>query len=405
MITMDQALKIKQELLSVLEEDIHNRKRILERFESIKNEKGITPYSALLLILTHLPFEENEARKYWDAALNHQKQLSGLLGRNVGLRVALFDYFINLNRMIEYPKIIELSLFEKLDRSDNLDILTGLPNQKFFRAALSTEMRRSKRYHLKCSIVILDLDDFKEVNEKYGFLIGDIILKEASMIIRNSIRDIDMVSRYGGEEFALILPETPRLGSYIVSERIRISAAKHFRDRKINGTTLNLTLSGGISSFPEDGVTIEEIISMAHQALYQAKAMGKNTINVYFQERRNFIRFDMDQEVFSIEILKSGEPQKEMSKDQRLYQSQNISKNGILFRSNRNFQIGEILEISFSEEEREILKIHGKVVRIEELEGEEAGKFEVGVAFLFHKDVEEQTLLKLIEKFRVLSTK
>lgn len=405
MITMDQALKIKEELLSVLDEDIHNKKKILEKFESIRNEKGITPYSALLLILTHLPFEENEARKHWEAILEHYKKLAHLTGRDVGVRVALFDYFINLNQMIEYPKIIELSLFEKIDRSDHLDILTGLDNHRFFLNALSIEMRRSKRYHLQCSVVILDLDDFKQVNEKFGSLVGDIILKETSMIVRNSIRDIDTIVRYGGEEFALILPETGRLRSYIVAERIRISAEKHFKSRKVNGVALNLTISGGISSFPEDGVTLDEIVGMAQQALYQAKAMGKNAINIYFKERRNFIRFDIDQEAFRIEILKEEDKKLDQFGLPDSDQSQNISRNGILFRSNRIFMIGEPLEICFLEEDNEILKIRGKVVRIEEFDEGAAGKFEIGVAFLYQGDIQEQTLLKLIEKFRRISTK
>jgi diguanylate cyclase (GGDEF)-like protein len=405
MIAMDQALKIKEELLAILDEDVRNKKRILQKFESIRNEKGITPYSALLLILTHLPYEENEAKRHWEAILDHRQKLSRSMERDVGLRVALFDYFINLNKIIEYPKIIELSLFEKLDRFDHLDFLTGLLNQRYFQNVVSTEMRRSKRYHLKCSVVIMDTDDFKEVNEKYGSLIGDILLKETSMIIRNSIRDIDTAARSGGGEFALLLPETGRLGSYIVSERIRISAENHFKRRKVNGASLNLTLSGGISSFPEDGVTVEEMVESARQALYQAKAMGKNSINIYFRERRNFIRFDVDHAAFRIEVLKGEEKSGEMKTAPRWEPSQDISRNGILFKSKRSFGIGEPLEICFFEEDAEILKIQGRVVRIEELEAADAGKYEVGVAFLYQGNLQEETLLKLIEKFRKISSK
>lgn len=406
MITMDQALKMKEELLSVLDEDIRNKKKILEKFESIRSEKGLTPYSALFLILTHLPFEENEAKKHWESVLEHQQKLSQTLERSVGLRVALFDYFINCNQMIENPKILELSLFEKLDRSDHLDFLTGLPNKRYFQNALSTEMRRAKRYHLNCSVAILDLDDFKDMNEKFGSLIGDILLKEASLIIRNSIRDIDTAVRFGGEEFALILPETGRLGSYIVSERIRISAERHFKHRKVNGTSLDLTLSGGLSTFPEDGVTIDEIVGLAQQALYQAKAMGKNSINIYFKERRSFIRFDIGQEGFRIEILKEEEDKnQEMISPPRQEPSQNMSRTGILFRSNRNFAVGEPLEICLFEEDNEVLKIRGRVVRIEELEGEETGNYEIGVAFLYQEDLQEKTLLSLIEKFKKIASK
>ncbi len=405
MITMDQALKIKEQLLALLDEDVRNKKRILQKFESIRSEKGITPYSALLLILTHLPFEENEAKKHWEAILDHQQNLSRSVERNVGLRVALFDYFINLNKMIEYPKIIELSLFEKYDRSDHMDFLTGLINHRFFKSIASTEMRRSKRYHLKFSVTIIDIDNFKEMNEKFGSLIGDILVKEVSMVIRNSIRDIDAVARFGNQEFALLFPETGRLGAYIVSERIRASVENYFQHRKVNGSTLNITLSGGVSSFPEDGVTVEEMIELAYQALYQAKAMGKNSINIYFRERRNFIRFDVDHAVFRIEVLKEEEKSGELTTAPRWESSQDISRNGILFMSNRIFAMGEPLEICFFEEENEVLKIQGRVVRVEELESDDAGKYEVGVAFYYHGDMQEETLMRLIKKFRKISSK
>lgn len=405
MITMDQALKIKEQLLALLDEDVRNKKRILQKFESIRSEKGVTPYSALFLILTHLPFEENEAKKHWESILDHQQKLSRSVERNVGLRVALFDYFINLNQMIEYPKIIELSLFEKYDRSDHMDFLTGLMNHRFFKNIASTEMRRSKRYHLKFSVTIMDIDNFREMNEKFGSLIGDILVKEVSMIIRNSIRDIDTVARFGDQEFALLFPETERLGAYIVSERIRASAENHFQHRKVNGSTLNLTLSGGVSSFPEDGVTVEEMIELAHQALYQAKAMGKNSVNIYFRERRNFIRFDVDHAAFRIEVLKEEVKSSELTTAPRWESSQDISRNGILFMSSRSFAMGEPLKICFLEEENEVLKVQGRVVRVEELEGDDAGKYEVGVAFYYQGDLQEETLMRLIKKFRKISSK
>lgn len=251
----------------------------------------------------------------------------------------------------------------------------------------------------------MDIDNFREMNEKFGSLIGDILVKEVSMIIRNSIRDIDTVARFGDQEFALLFPETERLGAYIVSERIRASAENHFQHRKVNGSTLNLTLSGGVSSFPEDGVTVEEMIELAHQALYQAKAMGKNSVNIYFRERRNFIRFDVDHAAFRIEVLKEEENSSELTTAPRWESSQDISRNGILFMSSRSFAMGEPLKICFLEEENEVLKVQGRVVRVEELEGDDAGKYEVGVAFYYQGDLQEETLMRLIKKFRKISSK
>lgn len=398
MITMEQALKVREELLSSLDEDAYNREKIIHKFEKIKNEKGISPYSALFLILTHLPFEESEAKRHWEAVLQHRKEMVERIGRDVGFRVALFDYFINLNKKIVDPKIIELSLFERVDRTASTDMLTGLPNQRSFMNALSIELRRCKRYGLKCSILMLDLDDFKKINEEHGDLVGDIILREASMIIRNCIRDIDTAYRYGGEEFVIVFPETQRLGAYIVSERIREAVERHFAIREVNSFALNLTVSGGIALFPDDAMTLEDIIKKALEALYQAKARGKNAINSYFREKRNFLRFDLLGDDVKIEISDDAE---EIKTTGWLSEPKNMSKSGMLFTSGRLFSIGQILEISLYENEnKEILSLSGRVVRVEELEEEEYGKYEIGVAFIVERENEERRLLELIEKFR-----
>ncbi|MEW5807554.1 MAG: diguanylate cyclase [Acidobacteriota bacterium] len=401
MITMEQALKIKDELLLILDEDASNREKILERFETIKKEKGTSPYSALLLILTHLPFEENEAKNHWESILKHREMMSEAANRDIGLRVALFDYFINLNKKIENPRIIELSMFERMDRSSITDSLTGLPNLRFFMNSVSSEIRRSKRYNLKCSILLLDLDDFKRINDEHGDLVADIILKEASIIIRNNVRDIDLVCRYGGEEFAVILPETLRVGAYIVAERIRHSIEKHFQARDVCGTLLNLTISGGISLFPEDGLNTDEVIRRGLEALYQAKASGKNKVNAYFQEKRNFIRFDIIGDYFRLDIMNEAEDKEKAWESRWVPETRNISRSGILFKSDRLFQIGEMIEVSLLENDgEELISLHGRVVRVEELGYEEKGKFEIGVAFIMEWEDQEQKLLTIIERFR-----
>ncbi len=398
MITMEQALRVREELLSILDEDAHNREKILQKFEKIKNEKGVSPYSALFLILTHLPFEENEAKRHWEAVLQHRRAMIEGIGRDVGFRVALFDYFINLNKKIVDPKIIELSLFERVDRTSSTDMLTGLPNHRSFMNALSIELRRCKRYGLKCSVLMLDLDDFKKVNDEYGDLVGDIILREASMIIRNCIRDIDTAYRYGGEEFVIIFPETQRLGAYIVSERIREAVERHFMKREVNNLPLNLTVSGGIALFPDDAMTLEDFIKKALEALYQAKARGKNAVNSYFHEKRNFLRFDLLGDDVKIEMTDDAE---EMKKDRWVPETKNLSKSGMLITSDRLFSIGQILEICLYENDNnEVLSLSGRVVRVEEMEEEGDCKYEIGVAFIVERENQEQKLLELIDKFR-----
>ncbi|HMC81842.1 MAG TPA: GGDEF domain-containing protein, partial [Candidatus Polarisedimenticolia bacterium] len=241
MITQQEVDRVKGDLLTLLDEDTHNEERILQRLSQIRSEKGIHVHSALLLILTHLMLDEEEARAHWNAILKHRIDLITRLGRDVGLRVAAFDYFININRKLTNPRIIELAVFEEAERSSAQDPLTGLYNQRYFRSTLQKEMRRSRRYELDLALLYLDLDDFRQVNERHGDLVGDILLKEVAILIKNKIRDIDVAARHGGEEFLVLLPETERMGAYLVAERIRREIERHFLRRDVDGKPIQMT--------------------------------------------------------------------------------------------------------------------------------------------------------------------
>ena len=112
MITRDEAQRLRNQLLSVLSEDAHNTQRLLDRLDSISRESGVGAHAELLLILTHLAFEEQEARGHWEAILRQRSELSDKLGRDVGIRTAILDYFMNVNRQLVQPTLIELEMLE-----------------------------------------------------------------------------------------------------------------------------------------------------------------------------------------------------------------------------------------------------------------------------------------------------
>ena len=143
------------------------------------------------------------------------------LGRDPGLRVAILDYFVNVSHELRNPKMIEIAIYERTERSAVTDGLTGLYNHAYFLQALRQEVLRSKRHGLKAALLLLDLDDFKRVNDERGHVEGDRVLMKAAAIVRDSVREIDVAARYGGEEFAVLLPDTSRLGAFVVAERIR----------------------------------------------------------------------------------------------------------------------------------------------------------------------------------------
>ncbi|HZX49222.1 MAG TPA: sensor domain-containing diguanylate cyclase, partial [Nitrospirota bacterium] len=161
------------------------------------------------------------------------------------------------------------------------DSLTGLLNRRYFEERLAEEMERSRRHRQPFSLIIMDIDNFKTLNDSFGHLFGDEILKTTTNVIRRCVRIIDIAARYGGEEFAIILPTTDKNDAGIIAERIRADIECEVCLVKDTGTTLNVTVSLGIASFPDDASAAEELINNADRALYRAKSQGKNKVVIF----------------------------------------------------------------------------------------------------------------------------
>ena len=383
MITREQSERMRGELLRLLGEDAHNAERLGSRLDALTRERGIDAHAALLMVLCRLPFPEDEARAHWERIIRHRIDLSGSLNRDVGLRVALLDYFVNRNVRVVQPTLIDLELLEAIERSTGLDPVTGLTNEKAFRAAVQSELRRARRYHGHVSVVLFDLDDFDRANQAAGTLVGDRLLRELAILLKNKSRDIDLTARPGGDEFALLLPETDRNGALLVAERFRVEVEHDFRRREFAGGELPITVSGGLAAYPVDAGSPQDLIARAAQALYRAKASGKNRIQVWSPERRNYLRFDLEPGRFEVEVL-SGE--RAAAGDLR-----NVSRNGIVFAAPEPLHVGERIEIRMQDPSRDptvpALRVRGRVVRLEELPPPDADekrgtddRFEVGVA-------------------------
>jgi two-component system cell cycle response regulator len=160
----------------------------------------------------------------------------------------------------------------------NIDELTGLYNYRYLEIALEREIRRAERYGLSMSVLFLDVDMLKAVNDRYGHLVGSRVLKEVAAVIKKSVREVDIVIRYGGDEYTIILIETGRQGAAVVAERIRRTIANTtlFIDEKLN---VNLTVSLGFACFPEDSQSKLELLEMADRAMYHGKERGRNIVS------------------------------------------------------------------------------------------------------------------------------
>jgi diguanylate cyclase (GGDEF)-like protein len=169
-----------------------------------------------------------------------------------------------------------VDLHETVARESVTDELTGLSNRRGFDDALAREFERSKRFGSRLGLVMLDLDDFKQVNDTYGHQQGDIVLREVARVLREQSREIDDPGRYGGEELAVVLPGTDLEGAYNLAERVR-EQIEALRIPRVGGEgEIRVTASFGVAALPEAGDDEQALVAAADAALYEAKRGGKN---------------------------------------------------------------------------------------------------------------------------------
>jgi hypothetical protein len=197
-----------------------------------------------------------------------------------------------------------------------------------------------------------------------------------------------------------VLPVTDRNGGLLVAERVRIEVERFFGTREVDGVPVQLTVSGGVATYPVDSRTPEQLLERAAQALYHAKATGKNTVLTYNPERRRFLRFDLAPGRFEVEVLASGNgPAGEV---------RNLSRNGIVFVSPEALHVGEEIEIRLMDQEPDggpkPFRVRGRVVRLEELPADvvtSPDRFEIGVVFAPEILEDEKFLLEFLERARI----
>jgi len=170
----------------------------------------------------------------------------------------------------------KIRLFQEIKILSIHDGLTGIFNHTHIVNKLNEEIERAKRYHSDLSVILFDLDDFKEVNDTYGHLAGDFVLQRVAELFSKKLRTIDIVGRYGGEEFLVILPETDLERAYVVGERLRTGVEQE--DFIHEKHPIKLPVSGGIGLY-QQGHIANDLIKIADNNLYKAKREGKNRLH------------------------------------------------------------------------------------------------------------------------------
>mgnify|MGYP002620770444 CR=1 FL=1 len=273
----DDSKETVDDLLMIGERRIFSQRQLAElsnnpqRFEHYKGILGDEFYSTLMFSLIREHYSEPHARDTWDRITQHRQALGDKLGRDVGIAVAAMDYAQNIAGNIESPVIMDEAKSREIASMATRDPLTGLYLRSIFDVSLEKEIEEASRYQDDLALLIIDADDFKEVNDVFGHPKGDEVLHRIGEIISENSRTPDVAARYGGEEFALILPKTDREGAYAIAERIRASCQTQLGDT-------HTTVSIGIATYGDQSASADALIKAADEALYRAKQTGKNRI-------------------------------------------------------------------------------------------------------------------------------
>ena len=170
-----------------------------------------------------------------------------------------------------------ISLYWKLERLSIRDFLTQVYNRRYFMERFQEEFRRAKRLSLNLSFLMVDIDYFKRLNDSYGHIVGDVVLTDIGRILKENVREIDFVARFGGEEFSIILTETSKEDALQVAKRI-VREIAGFKFKAFD-EEIKTTVSIGVATYPDNTVYPDMLIEIADRALYKAKESGRNIVS------------------------------------------------------------------------------------------------------------------------------
>ena len=267
---------------------------------------------------------------------------------------------LRVQKQLRNPAVVEIKFLQQAEDSAIHDELTGAYNFRYFQHRIEQEISRVRRYDRGMSLLMIDVDDFKNYNDQNGHLVGNAALKKLAGVLGKCVRDVDVVCRYGGEEFAVILPTTLKNGALTAAEKMRTRVE---RARFAGGSKQPLgkvTVSIGVATVPTDATSADELIARADAALYRAKAFGKNRVEAFSEERREFERFDAS----------VGGKLVVLDKTPIRFTTSDVSQGGVRFRARRRLPVGAVVQLQLLfPGQRKHWNGTARIVRVEEVDG------------------------------------
>ncbi len=220
-----------------------------------------------LRAITHLDLRESQCVQIWDELPVRRRELSSQAARQVSLKTALVD-ILSTSGLLHVPMILEYDELKKLELNAVTDPLTGLYNRRLFGETLEKELNRARRYAQPLGLVILDLHRFKEVNDKHGHPRGDDVLRAAAATLKKALRTSDSAFRIGGDEFALILPQTDAAQAVALSRRVETVFVEMLKPLQL---VVSVSMDHGVANFPQDAEAADQLIHIADERLFRMK--------------------------------------------------------------------------------------------------------------------------------------
>jgi diguanylate cyclase (GGDEF)-like protein len=226
--------------------------------------------------LAQIDLSDEQSNEYWLRIVQRRSDLADSLGKKISLKTAIVDVLSGSN-FLRVPVLIEYDELKKLQINAATDALTGLHNRRLFDEYFDKELNRAKRYGQQLAVVILDLHKLKEVNDRHGHLQGDQVLQIAAATLRRTLRNSDFAFRIGGDEFAVLLPQTDTEQAVTLCRRVRTQYENELRPLALE---IGVTLDFGVAVHPQDGDQKSALMGLADKRLYELKHSGRTPSRV-----------------------------------------------------------------------------------------------------------------------------
>jgi diguanylate cyclase (GGDEF)-like protein len=363
--------EVADRIIAMLEDGPQTPAGWREAMSWLETESGPDVYAVLLFVLTQLDFTAAKAHDHWMRILLQWEELNRRVPGKVDLRVAVLQYFLRSQRKLHNPAIVEIKILRRTQDSAIYDELTRLYNFRYFQDRIVSEVRRAARYETPLSLLMIDADDFKAFNDTRGHLAGNMALRRLASALRKGVREVDVATRYGGEEFAILLPSTPKLAALKLGEKLRAAVERAAIGKDEERPVRALTVSIGVASLPGDAASAEELVDRADRALYVAKSVGKNCVKPFSDERREYSRLEAALAGRFSLVEKAAHP----------LTTVNVCEGGVLFHCDEPLPSGALVKLTLSLPSSEPVECAVRVLRVVGARG----GFDVGTEIIHMK--------------------